>query len=587
MNAAIRAAWPIWPDRVVSRFPLWRREALLIFPLGIIAVLTAHAAQITDVSDVLRWCVVAVIGATAGWVYIAVFSGPYLTLYRRASTDTAKALCVITAAAGVGITYAIAISVATRSIDLPDTEPLLWRLFATAVIFGWFGTVVTLSLDARTRLRSEHDHLMHDAIALEAARISTTAMIDDMRREVAQEVERALIAARDDIDHHIGDTQTKPDLARWEEVAATLRNTASETVRPLSRELWDFAPRDLRHPKAWSLVAFVISHQPLRPLAVCTIYVLGGISALLQRESPESAVVELIVGVAIIAIVMSIANTLMRKMPGLHSLIFVTAALFLQSFAIVNALRSGRNPSESLAGTFASVVAGLIVILATSTFGAVRTMTQQQLDTIAAQVDRQFIESTARSHALAETMREASAVMHGTVQSRLLACAIAVEEAGKNRDAEQFSLALSRARSELEHPLPIHARTAAATILEELERRRALWDGLCQVTYEVSPDLPALPAATVATCGRVVEEGISNAVRHGDARMVSIGITVPDTEPTTQSVVRITITDDGSGFPAAPDRTGLGLQMIAAVAVARSLTNIDGHARLVVDLPLA
>lgn len=550
-------------------------------------MLTANAAKINDVSDALEWCVVALIGATAGWLYIVVFSGPFVNLFREASNHVVKATLVVLAGSGVGVTFAIGITACARVIDLPDTEPLWWRLVATAVIFGWFGIIATLAFDARTRLRIEHSGLTHQAMALETARLSTTDMLDDLRREVAINVEQALIAARADIEHHIGDTQSLPDVTHWEVVAASLRNTASRTVRPLSHALWDSAPGEYRRPKAWSLLTYVVSQQPLRPLAVCTIYVLGGIAALVQRPNPETAAIELMVGVVIIATVMSTANTLMRKLPRRHALIFVAAALFLQSFVILNAwLPIRTDPEVSLVGTAASVAAGLIVILATSTFGAVRSMTQQQYDALAIEVDREFVESTARSKALAEVMREASSVMHGAVQSRLLGCAIAVEDAGKSQDAEQFSQALARARAELENPLPSLGRPAAPTLLEDFQRRRDLWDGLCAVTYEVAEGIPTLPEATVATCGRVVEEGISNAVRHGDARLVTITVGLVARDGLQVSALRITMHDDGTGIPSQSIRTGLGLRMISDASAAWSLTNVDGHACLVVDLAL-
>ncbi len=81
-------------------------------------------------------------------------------------------------------------------------------------------------------------------------------------------------------------------------------------------------------------------------------------------------------------------------------------------------------------------------------------MAQQRLDMLAAEIDREFVASTARSTTLAHPLREASAIVHDSVQSRLLGCAIAIEEAGHNRDPEQFSAALVRALDALETRSP-------------------------------------------------------------------------------------------------------------------------------------
>jgi signal transduction histidine kinase len=351
--------------------------------------------------------------------------------------------------------------------------------------------------------------------------------------------------------------------------------------------MWESATGDLSRPRPWSLLAYVISHQPLRPLSVSVVFALGEVSTLLQEGTKSAALIRLISSIAAIWIVMTAANALMRLAPRMHAFVFVSAALLLQVPPVVASVTGldERAAAGSPTGVAATVIAGLIVILATSTFGAVRGLTQTRLDSIATQIDSAFVESTARSLALARVLREASAIVHGAVQARLLGCAIAVEDAALNKDPEQFSAALARALDALENPLVSLGRPAAASLSEELSRRRELWDGLCEVTYTIVPNVPDLPPESVLNCGRIVEEGISNAVRHGDAQRVSITIDIP-ADTSTPRQLRIMIHDNGDGIPSAPPRLGLGLRMIQSVADSWSLTTQDGVTTLSVRLSI-
>jgi two-component sensor histidine kinase len=96
--------------------------------------------------------------------------------------------------------------------------------------------------------------------------------------------------------------------------------------------------------------------------------------------------------------------------------------------------------------------------------------------------------------------------------------------------------------------------------------------------------MPDLAPTTVLDGGRIVEEGISNAVRHGDALLVKVAV---DCETTGESTaLRITVTDDGRGVSDSPSRSGLGLRMIQTVADSWSLATELGHTTLTVRLAL-
>ena len=114
--------------------------------------------------------------------------------------------------------------------------------------------------------------------------------------------------------------------------------------------------------------------------------------------------------------------------------------------------------------------------------------------------------------------------VHGTLQSQLTAAALTIEKASSSGDMNALASAISEARILLEAPVVVESDEGAPprSLEEEISSRCALWQALIHVTHHVNFQDVSITARVQSAIGDVVEEGISNAVRHGGATSITI-----------------------------------------------------------------
>lgn len=549
----------------------------MFIPFGMLSVVFANAEQITSATDLLKWMVVSLAGSLTG----SLFFGLLIVLIKIRLGEGVVVGPAVVVASGLltGTAFGLGVLGAERVFGLPLSEPLWIYLGGSAIIIGWLGIALSLVLDARARIRAARARLIEEAIAIELARMTTTNIVEEIRDQVADSVETTLVSARTVLDERIAGSDVSTVTSHWPQLSHALRQTASETVRPLSKALWVAASEPFQNSRPWSIIRFVLSHQPLRPLAVSVIFAVGSGSQIFEQEGNVEGLLRLIFSILLIVLIMELANFLMRKHPRQHAKIFLGATALLQVPVIADFLfaRSRGDVTSSTLDVIGTVVAGVVVVFLTSAFGALLKLNMEQISQVSENIDQEFVQASARSRALAEALREAGSILHGTIQGRLLACAMSVEQAGQAEDIEQMNAALERAKQELDQPLPTLTRSrVATTLLEELNRHGALWSGLCEVNIQIDPEVPTLTETTINQCGLVVEEAISNAIRHGDARVISVRVTkeISDKLPDTP-LLRIAVIDDGSGVRKSGVAMGVGFTLITDVSHSWTIANID------------
>lgn len=573
MSSAETEHAPTLRERVGGRwFGSWAMWALSM-PAGLLVILS-DLITAGSPSELARWLAVWVI-ATA--VDAVVMWALQRTVLRGCIAHPWPVWAVVVTGGLFGAFYG---TLLWLSADLMGvTSPHSWglRIAVMGLIGLWAIPLINVVLDTVARERAQRKRDIDALVNVEMARLEEVDVARDLREEIRAGVVDALDPLRLRVDAALVDLESGDPLAT-PRLASDLRDGAETSVRPLSRDLWNEAAA--RYPRIpWErVIVQTIRTQPLRPLLLVVASLLGdGIFVLSERNTSEALTFVVVTTLAVAVIGVGV-NALMRQWPRWHAGFFVAGTVSLVGLGLGALVYRGREWGEGISPgvVVAWAVLAVVTVLVTSGFGSWRSELSAMRSAFRSEVDEEFIAARVRSEQLADIARDAARVLHGSVQSRLVACALAIDRSSASGDRESLLVALAAAREALEEPLP--GRTlVAGSIADEVARKVALWGDACVFTIAVDPAASTL-AVDPLTVGRVVEEGLTNAIRHGQATAIWVSVGVED------GGLVVVVADDGAGPSAA--EAGLGSALLdQATGGDWSLDRVGDHTELRARIP--
>lgn len=165
-----------------------------------------------------------------------------------------------------------------------------------------------------------------------------------------------------------------------------------------------------------------------------------------------------------------------------------------------------------------------------------------------------------------------STYIHGKILTRLAAASLKLEQSVTKNDLESFEIGLNNVKNILENPTQ-EFEQGYLSLGEEIASRLDPWQGLIQIEIFIDPKLENHSNERVRDLGEVIEEIISNSVRHGKSQNININITSqfhPD--------IQIVVEDDAiNPLPSVPARIGLGTKILNLVSDGRwTISHIEG-----------
>lgn len=549
-------SWPMYAIGTPIAFVTFSWSVLARTPEGTPALTLLAIAGLVAVA-----C--AVVGA---WMLLG-----SVTFLRHRSVHPVPFVPALLTLGSFGTLFAIVLVVGSPLVGASPIDNPVFTIAAMTVISCWWGSVLVLVLDARERIAADRVVVLNAAVDQEIATIQQADLSRVLRDYLDTRVHDEFQGARDTLDQALIRVETDARSGGWTEVSEDLRIAARASVRQLSADLWSMAEAAYPRVTLRSMLPAIVRTQPLRPLAVAGLTLLITVQSTTERLGWAVGLLATVVGALAVYAVLAFANRLMLARPRRHAAIFIGTIALISVGGMVTTAASGGE--VTVIGSIFNLAVTAIILIATSAFGAVYRANAEMLGSLASRVSREMLANVRRQRELSAVARQAASVLHGQVQTRLIVCAAAIDRAVAINDYALLTRTLEQARNILEQPLVVEQTPAS---LDELLRdHRERWAGLVELDYESHMTVD-LNLATLQQVSLVVEEGIVNAFRHGEATHVRVSVSQDGRE------LRVSLVDDGAG-PGSHVDPGTGSALLAHITRDRwelSRASDQGGARL-------
>ena len=172
--------------------------------------------------------------------------------------------------------------------------------------------------------------------------------------------------------------------------------------------------------------------------------------------------------------------------------------------------------------------------------------------------------------------------VHGKILTRLSATALRLKQAELANDSNTITGSLAALIDLLKNPT-LEMNEDNQNCLSEVKSRLTPWEGLVEIEFEIDPALLEIKCSRIKDLGEVIEEAISNSVRHGKSSNLHLKLRNLE-----NSEVHIILTDDSCHkVPELQTRFGLGTKLFNLISDGRwGLENIDSGTQFSLTMSL-
>ena len=534
-------------EHIGGRWAISLIAYLINAPINIFSILSnANAAQ--DQKSSPLWLLVAVVGYLALGVVVWIAN---LTVFRNRQIAAVPIWWVVVLGFVAGGTRGVVVGFSASELGLSGDGV---GVVATRILTGAFmGAVLipiaALVLSVISTYRHERTRLLEEQVEFERIVFQNTGITQTLRGALIESV-------RTDLEN----VQT------------------SAQARELSHRIWEQEePQGMQHVSWWRVVRTSIFVNPYATLPVVLLWTMSAIGTLVLTIGFGRAIVQIVFSVVAISVMFWLGKKLNNVgwLPGLLVFILVMGATVFLTSVVASVLFDPRPWPAGLGLMISNALwLPLLTIFVGIGITAVRS-SEQVIDTLESEVTHSELMQVATEREMDGLRKELASQLHGSVQSRLLITAALLDNGEFSRVAPLIDPTIT---AEVLNALDTNPLTSATAAINALAQS---WQALMRVDVEL-PEEGELRSRGEEIV-RVVEEGLSNAFRHGKATEVYLRITAQGNS------VRIEVEDNGIGLSSELVSSelvkGLGLTVIESLKpVVCELVNISGAGcRMVVE----
>jgi signal transduction histidine kinase len=527
----------------------WRLYFLTI-PIDAIVLLLSSDHASTGSSDFSRWAILSIIahGSIAPVVALALF---FTSKFQSWKTDL---VALIT----LGIVRGLAINVGFEILGIEPQVSALYKVFNSAISLPLWFIGIAVFIESRRQFQREFE-----ALFLRSVRKEQTSTDEQYQYPVVvddKELIQHLQAVASDLAHEIDGALALPvSQVDYAKQASKIQDLINSELRPASAKLWNGSTLTAPKLSIPTLVRISLLDQKLKVFTASLLfapYIFIGLNGTLGWRL---AAIETLLATSLNILVFLVCEALFKN--GLLNRRFTNVATMGLSYvipfiAIVFLLPSSVFWTDSVATIFFYqlflTASHILILLGLNLY---KLLGQQR-----AAVFQSFEQIIEGSEVLSISSDDLNAVrdidlaryLHGELQAGLIATSLLLQRASNTGDTELARHALRSAANILRQD---HARVSQAKISSpqaRLEKISAGWRGIAEVRIDLDW-IDHLETSVQNDVIALIDEGVSNAIRHAKASVISVSGTREE------GVVHLEIRSDGSGMT--EQTPGLGTKL--------------------------
>jgi signal transduction histidine kinase len=344
-------------------------------------------------------------------------------------------------------------------------------------------------------------------------------------------------------------------------MAIRLRKAALDTIRPFSHQLHRQGEEKIYKVRGIELFRFISSTIRIEIPWVIFGYLVINFRYIFENSPFKYAILNLSIRIFLIYLGLKIIKWL-KDSGRINRLFTYIPSLFLFNVIFVNINHKLEGilqlkEDQLLIHTIDGFILGLI-ILAVGFVSSFFYGQHAESTFLERQLSKEQLEAMLLKREEDRLSRELAKYLHGTIQSRLMASAMALEKAGRKGDKRALEKELAQAYESLRVPSASYFAAPEESFKAEISKVNSKWNNLLNIKVKIDKTIGDLEPAKSQEIGNAINEGLSNAFRHGGATNVKLDI------QKVKSGISIEMIDDGQG--PLGGKGGLGTEWFNAIS---------------------
>ena len=383
----------------------------------------------------------------------------------------------------------------------------------------------------------------------------TNALTEELTKSVAARVAASVSATRSTVATALTYADSTVALRG---VASALRTTIDRDIRPMSKELWTTAsPRELSLD--WrTLLKFSCYDWPF-PTLLTAVMTLGlGIPLSLSLPNPVQAVCFDLLQVAVLLTYLELMDRHWRRMGSARDFWFMLVSsgpvTLLPSLYL---LTQEWSRADLQFWAMTAVIGVPLLVLFSSIVNGLAGTREALLERARAHIDEAEVAQEVSAQEMQQVHQALARHLHSSLQGRLMAISLELEQAANEGRAEAMGEVLQRLDVLLEAPLVGALEDRAIDVEAALTKLIYEWSAVANVVLDFRPSWGGDLEHGRLILG-IAEEAIANAVRHGRATEISLQVVGVGRD--------VVVTIDNNGDVPVIGQPGLGTRWLDQVS---------------------